>query len=374
MKLIIAEKPSLARNIAAGIGSMSRGDGFLYGQDYIISWAFGHLFTLCDIEDYIINDGTGTETVPAKRKWSMDGLPCFPDKFRFKLRPGDDGKPDAGILKQFNTIKALCLRDDVECVVNAGDSDREGEIIVRLCIENAFEGTGKVKPVYRLWLPDQTPQTVKAAIEQMKSDAEYDSLAREGFARTYTDWLYGVNLTRYATIKTGVFLRCGRVIIPIVKAIYDRDMLIKNFVPEKYFAVISKTEQGGVEVELVSKNKFSADKQKQAEELCKKYNEAKTVVTSVKSKKETVNPGKLYSLSKLQSVLGKKFKMPMNESLAAAQKLYEEGYITYPRTNSEYLATNEKDRIKSIIATVAKLGYPVEFKDTKTIFDDSKIE
>ncbi len=359
MILIIAEKPSLARNIAAAIGSMKRYEGYLEGNGYIITWAFGHLFSLCDVEDY--SSGTAG-------KWTMENLPCFPEKFRFRLRKDKDGNVDEGVKKQFNTIKMLCEREDVEKIVNAGDADREGEIIVRLCIENAKSEKEKL----RLWLPDQTEQTVKKALAEMKPEEEYDNLANEGFARTYIDWLYGVNLTRYATLKTGMLLRVGRVIIPIVKAIYDRDNMIKNFVAEKYYSVKSSEKTNGETVELASKIKLERiqDAQKTAEE----YNKNRAIVKNIKKKKETISPGKLYSLSKLQNVLGKRYKMPMEQSLKIVQKLYENGYLTYPRTNSEYLATAEKDKIKQIIASVASLGYEVEFKDKKTIFDDSKIE
>ena len=364
MILIIAEKPSLARNIAAGIGQMQKRQGYLEGNGYLVTWAFGHLFSLCDIETYNPQPDGST-------RWTMQNLPCFPKEFRFELRRGDNKKPDAGVIRQFELIRALCNRPDVDTVVNAGDADREGEIIVRLCIQNALQSP---KPLKRLWLPDQTPQTVSAALNEMKSESDYDLLASEGFARTYIDWLYGVNLTRYATIKTGRLLRVGRVIIPIVKAIYDRDLAIRNFVPSTYFALVSREKTNGEVVELTSKNKFDADKKADAEALCARYNAAGAVVTAVKNKKTTLPPGKLYSLSNLQNVLGKKYKMSMQESLNVVQGLYEKGFLTYPRTNSEYLATAEKDKIRQILAGCAKIGYPVRFKDSKWIFDDSKIE
>lgn len=226
----------------------------------------------------------------------------------------------------------------------------------------------------RLWLPDQTPETVRKALSEMKEEGEYDALANEGFARTFIDWLYGVNLTRYATLRAGTLLRVGRVIIPIVKAIYDRDLAIRNFVPGKYYALVSKEKTDGEEVELISKKKFDQDKYDEADALAKKYNESGAVVTSVKRKKDTLSPGKLYSLSKLQNVLGKKHKMSMKDSLEIIQRLYERGFLTYPRTNSEYLATAEKDKIRKIVGNIAKMGYPVAFREDKTIFDDSKIE
>lgn len=369
--VIIAEKPSLARNIVEGIQQMdncrlARKNGYFEGNGYIVTWAFGHLFSLCDIEDYTGGD-------PSAR-WSLDDLPCFPDEFKYKLRAGKDKKVDSGVENQFMTIKYLCCREDVDRIVNAGDSDREGEIIIRLCVMHAGALEDGRRSFMRLWLPDQTPETIGKAIREMKSEDEYQSLADEGFARTYIDWLYGVNLTRYATLKTGMLLRVGRVIVPIVRAIYDRDMAIRNFVPDIYLAAVSKEKTKGEEIELISKVRLEKDQRAEAEALCAKYNASEARVISKKTKKETVNPGKLFSLSKLQNVLSKKHKMSMTDSLAIVQKLYEEGYLTYPRTNSEYLATNEKDKVRRIIGVIKNLGYPVVFKDKKTIFDDSKIE
>ena len=247
MILIIAEKPSLARNIVAGIGGNTvKRNGWFEGNGYIVTWAFGHLFSLCDIEDYYGKSGE-------KVKWSMEGLPCFPNEFRFKLKLGEDKKPDVGVMRQFELIKALCKRKDVDTIINAGDADREGEIIVRLCVINSGV---KDKKFLRLWLPDQTPQTVAAALAEMKDESEYENLANEGFARTYIDWLYGVNLTRYATLKSGTLMRVGRVIVPIVKAVYDRDDTITNFVPEIYYALSSNEKTNGEVVYLLSKNNF----------------------------------------------------------------------------------------------------------------------
>ena len=367
MKLIIAEKPSLARNILAGIArlqndQMAKRDGYYEGGDYVVTWVFGHLFSLADIEDYVPNP---------QPKWTMDNLPCFPDKFKFNLKRNANKEIDPGVKKQFNTIKYLCNRANIDTIVNAGDADREGEIIVRLCVEHALESE---KNFVRLWLPDQTPETISEALSDMKNETEYVSLANEGFARTYIDWLYGVNLTRFATLKTGKLLRVGRVIVPIVKAIYDRDMEIRNFVPQKYYVITSHEKTNDEFVDLTSKQKFTKEELLKAEDECKKYNESEAIVTSVKTKKDTMSPPKLFSLSKLQSYLGKKYKMSMDDSLSTVQKLYEEGYVTYPRTNSEYLATAEQGKMKSIIANVSKMGYPVEFRFSKSIFDDAKIE
>ncbi len=363
--LIIAEKPSLARNIMAGIGKMTKHDGYFEGEGYVVTWAFGHLFSLADVEDY-------SDSKEENPRWTMNNLPCFPEKFRFEIKKDSNKKTDSGAKKQFEIIKRLCNRTDIDTIINAGDADREGEIIVRTCIQKALENTEK--ELKRIWLPDQTPQTVKEALQNLKSESEYDNLANEGYARTFTDWLYGVNLTRYATLRAGTLLRVGRVIVPIVKAIYDRDMSIRNFVPEIYYAAVSKAVTNGEEIELTSKSKFSKNELQKAKELCDRYNNAEATVTAKKKKKDKLNPPKLYSLTKLQNYLGKRYKMSMAESLEILQGLYEKGYVTYPRTNSEYLAVAEQGKIKTILASVKELGYPVEFRFDKKIFDDSKIE
>ena len=344
---------------------MTKKNGYYEGSGYIVTWAFGHLFSLADIEDYC-QDASKTS------RWTLDSIPCFPQKFKFVLKRNYKTKEtDSVVEKQFEIIKNLCCREDVDIIVNAGDSDREGEIIVRTCIENATPGDKTYK---RLWLPDQTSETINRALLEMKDESEYDNLANEGYARTYMDWLYGVNLTRYATLKSGCFLRVGRVIVPIVKAIYDRDMSIRNFTPEKYYQLVSKALTNGEVIELTDKNKFSENELNKAQQLCQRYNAATAIVTAKKQTKSQMSPGKLFSLTKLQNYLGKKYKMPMDKSLKIAQDLYEKGYLTYPRTNSEYLATAEQDKIKQILKAVSNIGYPVKFKNTKSIFDDSKIE
>ena len=172
---------------------MKKYNGYFEGQGYILTWVFGHLFSLADIDEYSPNpDGT--------RRWTLKNIPCFPEKFKFELKKDSQTKTvDQGVKKQFEIIKSLINREDVTTIINAGDSDREGEIIVRICVENAKI---KDKEFKRLWLPDQTPETIRMALAEMKDETEYENLALEGYARTYIDWLYGVNLTRFATLKT----------------------------------------------------------------------------------------------------------------------------------------------------------------------------
>ena len=161
MKLIIAEKPSLARNIIAGIGgTMRKANGYYEGNGYLVTWAFGHLFSLCDIEEYQENPSENT-------KWTIENLPCFPKEFKFRIKKDASKNIDTGAQRQFEIIKTLCNRPDVDTIINAGDADREGEIIIRLCVENAMGGH-ITKNFMRLWLPDQTPETVAAALADME--------------------------------------------------------------------------------------------------------------------------------------------------------------------------------------------------------------
>ena len=335
-KLIIAEKPSLAKNLAKALGADKRSDGYLEGDNYIISWAFGHLFSLADVEVY----------QGEKKAWRNIQLPFVPKKFQFLLRQVKKGKEkvtDPGVKKQFDILNKLSSREDVEAIVNCGDADREGQIIADIIISK-FDIE---KPVYRLWLPDQTDKTIQEEIEKMKKNIEYKNLANEGYARTLMDWLLGINLTIYVSVKTGKYLPVGRVLIPILKFIYDRDKEISEFVREEYFQLESKTEKNGIVVPLTVKKKYKT--LEEGQEYCKKLNSLDGIVEKTEKKEIKKQPGKLFSLSKLQSQLSKKAKINFKASEEIIQKLYEAGYITYPRTNTEFLSENEKNKVKNII-------------------------
>lgn len=358
--LIIAEKPSLAAKIVSALKSednFTRKDGYFESENYIVTFAFGHLFVLDSVEDYV---GT-TE----KGKWNKDiSLPFIPDRFNFSL------KDDDGVRKQFDIIKKLALSEEVGIITNCGDADREGEIIIRIILDNI----GANKPVKRLWLPEQSEDTILKAVHDLKDSEYYENLAQEGYTRIYIDWLFGINLTRHMTYKTGKLLPTGRVIIPIVKFIYDRDKEIKNFVESEYINLESKETTNGEVIPLKVKDKFLKDDKGAIDTIAKKLNTSDCVVTDIKSISVKKQPSKLFSLSKLQGYLSKKHKMTLEQSLAAVQKLYENGYITYPRTNTEYLAENEKSKIEDIIGVLRGKGYNLKLIDTKRIFDDSKIE
>ena len=351
-KLIIAEKPSLARNIASALDIRVNKEGYMENEKYIVSWAFGHLFKLRDVDGY----------VGEKRKWNEVKLPFFPEEFEFEL------KNDLGIKKQYKILKNLINSKEVDEIVNAGDADREGQIIVDIII-NAIKTDKKIK---RLWLPEQTEETIRKTINNLEDNFKYRNLHNEGLARTYMDWLMGINLTRYISLNANTLFPVGRVLIPVIKYIYDRDLTIKNFIPEKYFTVESETMCNGTLLKLVCDKKYSLLELEKAKNYSYELNRNKGIVKDITEKEIILNPPKLFSLSKLQSKLSKENKISFAKSLEIIQKLYEKGFITYPRTNTEYLAEEEKDKVRELIKLYS--DYRLEFKDSKKIFDSSKIE
>lgn len=369
-KLVIAEKPNLGRSIAVGLREkFQKGDGYLESENYIVTWGFGHLFGLVDVEEY------REDYEPGKRyAWRLDILPFFPEEFRFSLLKRYDPQAkkkekDEGVEHQFRAICKLLKRKDVEYVIHAGDADREGEVIVRLILNNAGYG-GKVM---RLWEDDQSPTTLGRGIrERLQPDQNFDRTAEEGFARTYIDWLYGINLTRYVSVKTGKLLRLGRVINAIVKAIYDRDMAIRNFQSEKYYMVEGEAALEDGSIKISFPERFG--NREQAGRLLQKVRGIDVRVEDVKEEKKEVAPGKLFSITKLQGVMGKRHKMTPDKTLSSLQKLYEKGYVTYPRTSSEYLAEGDREDAVQVISLLQERGYDVRMKEKKTIFDSSKVE
>lgn len=291
-KVIIAEKPSLAMTIVQAIGgNFKKHDGYFENENYIVTFGFGHLFQLYSLDDYFNRE---------KSIWNLDELPFIPKEFLFKLID------DVGAKKQFLTIKKLVNRLDVDNIINCGDADREGEVIGRLIINNALEG--QIKPIKRLWLPEQTYETIRYALNNLEDSSKYNSLYDEGFVRTCVDWIYGINLTRLLTCKTYKTLPVGRVLIPIVEVIHSRDMEINNFVPKKYY-------QGEVSFEKDNNTiKFSIDDLKfNTKEECIRatdtLNNEKIIVKDIQIKEVKKQPKKLFSLDKLQNKLSKELKL-----------------------------------------------------------------
>lgn len=378
-RLIIAEKPSLARFVMSCIhenfvSKKYKSDTCTYyeSQNYFISFSFGHLFEAYSIEDYN----------PNFAEWRLDYLPFFPpdDKFYFRVKTSKDSKTkerrtDPAYKLQFDTLNYLVNHPDTESLIHCGDAATEGEIIVREIINNT---NIHEKPVFRLWFNEQTETACINALQNMKPDSYYDNYAKEGFARLKRDWLYGINLSRFLSVKAktpaGKPLRAGRVICAMIHEIYERDMLIENFIPETYYALISDEETHGEKIHLRCSKKYPRENFLQATEKCAFLNNSQAYVADIIQEKKVVPAGNLYSLTTLQNRLSTDFGMSLSESMKHIQTLYESGYITYPRTNSKFLGTSEKDNVRKLLALFQKEGYEVIFKDTKSIFDDSKIE
>ena len=356
--LIIAEKPSLAQKIVGAIGGMTRKQDYYEGQNYIVTSVFGHLLTLYDIEDY-----TGEN----KKSWSMEDIPFFPEKFKYKI------KNDSGIKKRYKLIKDLINRQDVGCIINSGDADREGEVLINLVIYKIFSELKIQKQVKRIWLEDQTENTIRKELKYARDIKNTENLYKEGLARSYIDWLYGINLTRYISLKAGTTLNTGRVIIPTVKYIYDRDMEIKNFKPETYYTLPGEIEKEGQKIKIdFTDFKWKKEQLEAARNIENNLKNANIKVISVDNKTTTKKPKKLFSLASLQNYMSKKYKISLNKTLSIVQSLYEKGYLTYPRTNTEYMAEEEIPKVENIIKVINNSD--IELKVTKAIFDSSKVE
>ena len=352
--VIIAEKPSLARNIVNAIGGTFKNNNGWYENDaYCVTYAFGHLFTFYDIEDY---------TKSGDRRWKLDNLPFIPQRYWYKL------KEEKGIKEQFLKIKALSVREDTDLMVNAGDADNEGSYLVDLIIE----ATGAEKPVRRLWLPEQTEETIRKALAALPDNAKYKPYSDAGRGRAELDWAMGINYTRFLTLKCGQTVWAGRVLVPITKVIYDREMEIRAFTAEDYYQVQSETQIDGIKLLLECPRKYDIADVDEARAKAALLNGSPCEVISVTKKQIEIKRPKLYSLSIAQGVLSRRHKIGMNESLEIIQKLYEMGYITYPRTNTEYLAEEEKEKVEQLTKTYGM--YDIAFRDDKTVFDSSKVE
>ena len=367
MKLILAEKPSVAKTIASFLGAKTRHNGYFEGNGYIITYAVGHLVSLYDMKDYDKDKYSGS--------WKMDNFPFIPqDKFKFKV---ESSKKD-----QFNIVKTLIHRDDIEYIINATDNDREGELIAFLI----FLMAKNKKPVKRILVNEWTPQDITKGLQNLKDDEEMRNLQAAGYTRLITDWLIGINFTSIATLKygNGKLLNIGRVILPTVKLIYDRDMEIKNFVPKTYFEIEGnfRCKNGEYKGKLIKNKNSKFDTPE----------EAKAIIGSITSKEATIidkkvttskeYASKLFSLTSLQGYITSKYShFTSDKVLSVCQSLYEGkgkgGYITYPRTDSVYL---EESLVGKTADTLNKLkkGLPyedkIQFTKTKRVFDSSKVD
>ena len=367
MKVILAEKPSVAKTIASFLKANTRRDGYFEGNGYIVTYAFGHLVSLYDMKDYDKEKYSGS--------WKMANFPFIPaDKFKFKV---DDSKQ-----KQFNIIKELLNRDDVEYVINATDNDREGELIAFLI----FLLARNKKPVKRILVNEWTPQDITRGLENLKDEEDMRNLQAAGYTRLITDWLIGINFTSVATLKygNGKLLNIGRVILPTVKLVYDRDMEIKNFVPKTYFEIEGnfKCANGTYKGKLIKGKETKFDTEEEAMAVIDSITSKNGVISSKKVTKSKEYAPKLFSLTSLQGYITSKYShFTSDKVLNVCQSLYEGkgkgGYITYPRTDSVYLEESLTDKASQTLNRLKQnLPYEdkIKFAKTKRVFDSSKVD
>lgn len=313
--LVLAEKPSVAREIARVMGVTRRGNGCLEGEKYIVTWALGHLVTLADPEKY------GDEY----KKWSFETLPMLPDKMKLVII-----KETA---KQFTAVKQLLLSANVSDIIIATDAGREGELVARWIIEKA----ACKKPIKRLWISSQTDKAIREGFSKLKSGDDYLPLCNAAKARAEADWLVGLNVTRALTCRHNAQLSAGRVQTPTLAIIVERENEIKNFTPKDYFNLHAKFSSFKAiyrNADGVSAIQERAD----AEKIARKVDGKEFVVKDVKSTEKRVPAPMLYDLTELQRDANKLFKMSPKETLSVMQRLYENHKaLTYPRTDSRYI-------------------------------------
>lgn len=360
--LIIAEKNSMARDIVSAIGGLKymKSEDYYEGEQYVVVALSGHVLQWFDMEDYNHD----------LKKWELENLPYFP--IEWKLKEKNDSYPK----KKYRIARKLILRDDITEIINSGDPDNEGEVLVNEVIYKVFKENQITKPIKRIWILDHVPSTILKELKYAKNIDNTDNIYQEGLARSKTDWLYGINLTRYITCRTGRVMPTGRVIVPTVKYVYDRDLEIEGFVPEKYSEIAAIIEKDQNKVKINFKElKFKEAEKEKGQEILENLKQKKILVKDIQSKEQKRESKKLFKLSTLQIYCSNKFKFSPDKTLSLVQSLYEKGYLTYPRTNSEYMTEKEKEKAKAILKALKDNGYSnIEFKDTKKIFDDTKID
>lgn len=308
MKLVIAEKPSVAQTIAAVLGAKERKDGYIEGGDYVVSWCVGHLVGLAEAAAY------GEQY----KKWSYDSLPILPQEWKYTIAADKE--------KQFKTLKDLMRRADVSELVNACDAGREGELIFRF----VYHVAGCGKPFSRLWISSMEDDAIRKGFASLKDGRDYDSLYSSALCRAKADWLIGINATRLFSCLYGKTLNVGRVQTPTLKMLVDRDAAITGFQKEKYYHVRLDLSDAEAASERIS-DKAKADTLKAACEA------SQAVCVSMTREKKTVSPPTLFDLTSLQREANRIYGYTAKQTLDLAQALYEKRLLTYPRTDSNYL-------------------------------------
>jgi DNA topoisomerase-3 len=361
---IITEKPSVAREIAAIVGAKNREDGFLHGNNYMVTWALGHPVGLAMPEDY------------GFRGFVRENLPIIPETFILKPRQVKDGKeykPDAGALRQLKIIKHVF--DSCDRIIVATDAGREGELIHR----HIYTYLNCKKPFDRLWISSLTEKAIKDGLQNLKLGSDYDNLYYAAKARSEADWQVGLNSTQALSIAAGrgVF-SLGRVQTPTLAMICKRFIENKNFTPVPFWQIRVQTEKVGISFAIVSREKY--DNKDTANAIFQKLQGNSLQVQSVDKKEVNQEPPLLYDLTNLQKETNSKHGFSANKTLSIAQKLYENKAITYPRTGSRYISADVFDEIPELInslKTHPRFGAYATGMDTQILnirsVDDKKI-
>ena len=361
--LVLAEKPSVGRDIARVLNCNKEKNGYIEGSKYIVTWALGHLVTLADPESY------GEKY----KSWKMEDLPILPPKLKTVVIKKTS--------KQFNTVKAQLNREDVSEIVIATDAGREGELVARWIIEKAHVK----KPIKRLWISSSTDKAIKEGFDKLKDERQYNNLYYSAIARAEADWLVGINGTRALTTKYNAQLSCGRVQTPTLGMILKREEEIRKFVPKEYYSIEVSTKKGSSNFKMNwvdKKNNTISFNEEKIEKISKKLNNKEIKIIDVKkvAKKRYSKP--LYDLTELQRDANKRFGFSAKETLSIMQKLYEHHKVlTYPRTDSRYLTTDIvetlKDRVKAVnvsdYSKVCNKLLKTTIKGNKSFVDNSKV-
>ena len=355
MKVCIAEKPSVAREIASVLGANTKHDGYFEGNGYQVTYTFGHLCTLKEPNDYKTH----------WKSWDLNNLPMLPEKFETKV------VENSGIQKQFKIIKKLF--DKAELVINCGDAGQEGELIQRW-VMNEAQYKGEVK---RLWISSLTTEAIKEGFQNLKPSANYDNLYYAGFSRAIGDWLLGMNATRLYTVKHGGYkqvLSIGRVQTPTLAMVVDRFKEIKNFKPQPYWEL-----QTVYRDTLFSYEEGRFLKKEDGEILAIKAKESEFEIVSVEKKNGNEFAPKLFDLTGLQVYCNTKFGFTADETLKIVQTLYEQKVVTYPRVDTTFLPNDIYPKVPGILKNLtnyAALTQPLlekKIKKSPKVFNDKKV-
>lgn len=355
MKVCIAEKPSVAREIASVLGANSKHDGYYEGNGYIVTYTFGHLCTLKEPNDY----------KPNWKSWDLNNLPMLPEKFETKV------SQNSGIQKQFKIVKSLF--DKAEIVINCGDAGQEGELIQRWVMSQAnYKGE-----VQRLWISSLTTEAIKEGFQNLKPAANYDNLYYAGFSRAIGDWLLGMNATRLYTVKHGGYkqvLSIGRVQTPTLAMVVERFKDIANFKPQPYWELQTLYRET-----LFSYEEGRFVKKEEGENLANKVKESDFEIVAIDKKNGNEYAPKLFDLTGLQVYCNTKFGFSADETLKIVQTLYEQKVVTYPRVDTTFLPNDIYPKVPSILQKLTNYSQLTEpllgkkIKKSTKVFNDKKV-